>query len=356
MTYYVKHGNIFSVTDSRAVDIRDSLPAGNYTVKQNPISKEFFLEQIMDFAYNGKVYGDLEKNALRMLNTYEDRPNSTGILLAGEKGSGKTMLARLIAAKANDRGYPCIVINTAFTGDDFNKFIQTIEQPTVILFDEFEKVYKDEDQEKMLTLLDGVYPGKKLFVLTCNDKWRIDKHMRNRPGRIYYMLNFKGLEEEFIREYCNDVLLNKNYINQICNVSALFSEFNFDMLKALCEEMNRYGESPEQALKMLNAKPENGEKSRYAITLLVEDKVMDLPHTDTWEGNPLSAGSIRVNYRHKFKDENGEDDWNWEDYTAEIGDLISINPENQSFTYVNKDGKLILTRVKEKTWDYSKVL
>ncbi len=34
------------------------------------------------------------------------------------------------------------------------------------------------------------------------------------------------------------------------------NEFNFDMLKALVEEMNRYNETPTDALAMLNAKPE----------------------------------------------------------------------------------------------------
>ena len=29
-------------------------------------------------------------------------------------------------------------------------------------------------QTHVLTLLDGVFPSRKLFVLTCNDKYRID--------------------------------------------------------------------------------------------------------------------------------------------------------------------------------------
>ena len=70
--------------------------------------------------------------------------------------------------------------------------MQDIEQPCIILFDEFEKVYDDQDQEKALTLLDGVFPSRKLFIMTVNNKWRVNEHMRNRPGRIYYMLDFAG--------------------------------------------------------------------------------------------------------------------------------------------------------------------
>ena len=46
---------------------------------------------------------------------------------------------------------PTIVINAPWKGDKFNTFIQAIEQPCAILFDEFEKVYDRDDQEKILT-------------------------------------------------------------------------------------------------------------------------------------------------------------------------------------------------------------
>jgi hypothetical protein len=80
----------------------------------------------------------------------------------------------------------------------------------------------------MLTLLDGVFPSKKLFILTCNDKWRIDKHMRNRPGCIFYMLDFKGLDADFIREYCEDRLDAKEYIERIDadNCAEILEEAN----------------------------------------------------------------------------------------------------------------------------------
>ena len=88
----------------------------------------------------------------------------------------------------------------------------------MVLFDEFEKVYDSDEQEEMLTLLDGVFPSKKLFVLTCNDKWRVNQHMRNRPGRIFYMLDFTGLDEDFVVEYCHDNLKN------LANIDGVLTE------------------------------------------------------------------------------------------------------------------------------------
>jgi hypothetical protein len=277
-------------------------------------------------------------------------------MLTGEKGSGKTLLAKMLAVTAAEAGVPTIVINEPWCGEGFNSFMQMIEQPTVILFDEFEKVYDKEDQERMLTLLDGVYPSKKLFVLTCNDKWRVDAHMRNRPGRIFYSLDFKGLEQDFIIEYCEDNLLNKEYIQGVCRVAAMFDQFNFDMLKALVEEMNRYNESPSESMKMLNAKPEFGGDSKYKVSLQVKGLDIDIEaiEQEQWQGNPLTN---RVNIDYKSytgkNDEDGDPDWNWETARFDQGDLKQIDPQAGKFVFINGDGgRVTLNRVKEKSFHY----
>ena len=240
MTRFIKNGTSFMVASDESMDVRDMLPPGNYTVKEMPMGGPLYLEHIDDFNRPSKVYGDCLKNTDRVIRTFMDRPNATGVMLTGEKGSGKTLLTKNIAIELAKQGVPTIVINAPWHGDKFNSFIQTITQPCAILFDEFEKVYDRDEQEAILTLLDGVFPTKKLFLLTCNDKYRVDYHMRNRPGRVYYMMEFKGLDVNFIREYCEDNLKNKNHIDKVCNFTSLFGQFNFDMLKALVEEMNRY--------------------------------------------------------------------------------------------------------------------
>lgn len=270
MSYFFKMGNTYHVASEEAISIEGKLPAGNYTVKYNEMRDEYYLEQIDPFKAVAKLYGNTEKQSQRIFDTFLTRPNSTGVMLTGEKGSGKTLLARTIAIRAFEQDMPTIVINTPFFGDTFNKFIQDIEQPAVILFDEFEKVYNKDAQPHALTLLDGVYPSKKLFVITCNDKWRIDENMRNRPGRIFYAIDFTGLKEDFIREYCEENLKEKKHIDKICQITTIFDQFNFDMLKALVEEMNRYGESPSEAMTMLNTKPEYNGKATFDIKIFID--------------------------------------------------------------------------------------
>jgi hypothetical protein len=363
MTYFLKSGTRFNVSTKEAMDLHEALPVGHYTVKFDKMAGCFYLEQIDGFEIKGKIYGDTKRQADRILNTFNDRTASTGIMLTGEKGSGKTLLAKMLSLEGAKAGVPTIVINQPWCGEDFNGFMQMIEQPTIILFDEFEKVYDREDQEKMLTLLDGVYPSKKLFVLTCNDKWRVNEHMRNRPGRIYYMMEYKGLEQDFIIEYCDDNLKNKDHIPSVCRIATLFDQFNFDMLKAMVEEMNRYGETPNQVMKMLNTRPEFGGETRYKVSLQIDG--VDVPEKDAdteWQGNPL-VQNVSIDY--KVWDEDGTPgpeavdgsvsrDFDWECARFNGQDLKQVDSQTGKFVFMNEDGeRLSLTKVRERGyhWD-----
>jgi ATPase family associated with various cellular activities (AAA) len=355
MSYFLKSGNTFKVSSKEALDLHEHLPVGTYTVGFDKMAGCFFLEKIENFELKGKIYGNSTRNADRILRTFKDRTASTGVMLTGEKGSGKTLLTKQIAIDAAKDGISTIVINQPWCGEGFNSFMQMIEQPAIVLFDEFEKVYDGDDQEKMLTLLDGVYPSKKLFLLTCNDKWRVDRHMRNRPGRVYYMIEFKGLEQDFIIEYCEDNLKAKEHIQTICRVASLFSAFNFDMLKAMVEEMNRYGETPQEVLKLLNARPEFGDDSKYKVELQIGGVEVDgtmLEQTE-WHGNPLTKG-VALDYKVVEKDENGEEDWDWKNTRFTSNDLKQVDSKTNKFVFMNETGaRLVLTKLQEKTWQYN---
>ena len=368
MTFYLKRGNTFNVTTKENLDIRETLPVGTYSIKQNPMTGDFYLEETEGYDVSGKLYGDVEKTADRVLSTFASRPSGTGILLSGEAGSGKTMLAKVLSVEGQRLGYPTILINQPWFGEEFNVFIQTIEQPTVIIFDEFEKVYSSEQQELLLTLLDGVYPSKKLFILTCNNKYRVNEHMKNRPGRIFYHLEYKGLDRDFVEEYCRDNLKDTSHTEEFLKIVSLFTSFNFDMLKALVEEVNRYGETPREAMRMLNAKPEGSEGVRFRISLFFGDIEISEEKSGQkeWEGNPLS-GTIHTyaylpNVSRKgtldgealttaltkhltdpFKAVSDPDGWDddddnygYRDITFVPGDLRRV--ENDKFFYQNADG------------------
>lgn len=344
--------------------VRDRLPVGNYVIAANPSG--LYFHRVPMFEPAKKVYGGIEAKADRILETFQDRPRATGVLFAGEKGSGKTQLARIISQKAYDLDMPTILINAPWHGDAFNSLLAQVTQPVVVLMDEFEKVYDTEQQDAVLTLLDGAMTTKKLFVLTVNDTYKVNTHMKNRPGRLYYALDFDGLESEFVREYCEDNLDEKSHIETVVTISSIFEKFNFDMLKALVEEMNRYGEDPYQAMEMLNIKPPSySSSSKYDVKVWnpegVEAKVdRDM---EALVETPIHSrqGSVWIGLETEDEDERDEETdrergirrmFEPDGIVVNATDLTKLNGEKGIFEFVNAKGfRVVFTRQETQPMD-----
>ena len=327
---YIKQGDAFIPTNHANLDIQDTLPPGNYTVKEDPKGNLYY-QAIQNFPKPGKIYGNYSSMADRILETYNSRSVSTGVMLTGEKGSGKTLMAKLIATRALEtQGVPTIVISYPWHGEQFNKLIQDVPE-AIIIFDEFEKVYHESDhQHSILTLLDGVFPSKKMYIITTNDKWLVDDHMHNRPGRIFYAIDYAGLTEEFIMEYANDKLDNKDHIIDIVRASTLFKAFNFDMLQALVEEMNRYKETPYQALKMLNIRPKNEGEYEVSITYRGLPVPDNCNTTDNYHGHPLSRDYFWVRFKVEKSKDSKSSGGQLRSTSSDISSLLIIDGDDEA--------------------------
>ena len=96
MAYFSRKALGYFPIPEIAVAVDKQLPVGTYTVKYHP-DEGFYLEPIDDFDLPPKLYGELQENADRITSTFMSREGSTGVLLAGEKGSGKTLLAKKLS-------------------------------------------------------------------------------------------------------------------------------------------------------------------------------------------------------------------------------------------------------------------
>lgn len=359
MTLFLKNKNKYSVTSEDALDLHKELPAGVYSLMYSDLTG-YYLEEMQPFSFKSKCYGSNQFHTDRIFNTFISRKKSTGVLLCGEKGSGKTLLSKTLSIKAHESGIPTILISSAFTGEEFNMLISGIEQPCMFVFDEFEKVYKEEnDQNAILTLLDGVFNSKKLFVFTVNDLHKINNFMLNRPGRIFYKIKFGGLSEEFVREYCADNLRNHHFIDEILSISNVVRNFNFDMIQALVEEVDRYNESPLKLLEMLNITA-SSDYEKYEIvefSLPQHSKNVLIPRqserfVSVNMNSPTYEFYVDYNFINNDDPRNKAGESDYSEALFERGNVVSYNKESSSFVFKNDNGFTAkLRKVKEKEFN-----
>lgn len=245
--------------------LADRLPAGTYMVHFT-MQDGYFLTEIDDFTLPTKTYGSEINRSERIISTFLDRPSATGVILAGEKGAGKTLLSKKISIElAQKHQIPTLVVNQSHFGDDFNQFLQSITQPVLVIFDEFEKVYNEDQQAALLTVLDGTMSSKKLFIVAVNDMWDLNKYLLNRPGRFYYLFSYDGLSDSAVREFLQDNLNNQSRLESVAIYAQMFRNFTFDMLAAIVEEMNRYDEPLSEVLKVLNVSMKFSDGDLYQV-------------------------------------------------------------------------------------------
>lgn len=361
MTVFLRSGATVAVRSDDSLTVSHVLDNETYIIRKNAMTGEIYLETTNAMEFHGKIYGNIESRVKRIMDTFADRTSSTGILLSGEKGSGKSTLMRLVIAEGHLIGIPTVIINDAsIEPTELTTFLATIEQEVIIVLDEFEKVFNSRsgNQEGFLPLLDGMFSSKKLFILGANDRWAINDFMINRPGRIYYHFKYTGLEEEFIRGYCEDTLYPdyQVHIDEIVNISGAIKAFNFDMMKALVEEINRYGETPKEAIGFLNIEPsDKGDRFRI-VKLTINDVPVAEHNTHLFQG---SSGSIfnpqqTIWLQYKAKGDEGDDDYNWTQLRFESKDLLKI--EDGTYIFKKDDFRIEVMFDDEKQTDWAALL
>lgn len=221
-----------------------------------------------------KVYGDMSTNVQRIANTFESRNCSTGVMLIGDKGSGKTVMTKLISGELVKRGVPSLIINSPMSGTVLGPLLASIHQPLVVMFDEFEKKYKENDQEGLLTVLDGLYSSKKMFLFTVNEKHDLSSYLRDRPGRIFYWIDFDGLPHNVVSDYVTKEMKHEEFRLPTIELINSIPTMNFDIMKAVVEEVDRYKQSPAKLIGMMNiSPPHEGGGMSYRVIVFYKGEV-----------------------------------------------------------------------------------
>lgn len=176
----------------------------------------------------------------RVLKTYEDSSKSIGVLLTGTKGTGKTVMAKVIASKSN---LPVIIADPKMSVTALKTLFSRLSDSNVcVIFDEFDKLGEDYCSDYLLQFIDGISTsGKHLILFTCNDTEKVNSYMIDRCGRIRYCREFKELSANMITELLKDRLNDKSEVGYLTDfILANFKLASFDNVASFVDEINRY--------------------------------------------------------------------------------------------------------------------
>ena len=277
---------------------------GIFRIYENPQTKRLGLEKIDDtFRFDFKIYDlDSEEIISKIIKTwssdlFRESNKNLGVIFNGLKGTGKTIAAKLLC---NRIGLPVIVISKPVDG--MLEFIQSLHFESIILIDEAEKTFREE-QEVLLKMIDGVYNDmRKLYILTTN-KLSIDENLLGRPGRIRYIKEFSNLSAKAVNDVIDDNLNDISLKDDVLKVVDSLEISTIDILKAIIDECNIMGSVPSDSTL-------NIPKAKYKIQIISFDNLELKFHRELQDYiiNHLAADESVINWLQKVigTDEKGK--------------------------------------------------
>ena len=199
-TIYVINGKNITLMDSVTSPVVESIPPAVYNIRFD--MEGVHLIHLLDkFDLPTQFFGDIEKQHDILITDYRKAAvgkKSTGALLAGVKGNGKTLLMEKVSNTLISMDIPIISVEENIPAFILRKVIRSIGH-CCILFDEFEKNYnphtldperKSTHQVDLLTLFSDSSLKGVMFIMASNSTATINSMFLIRPGRLKRMITF----------------------------------------------------------------------------------------------------------------------------------------------------------------------
>lgn len=221
----------------------DLTPGMVYSIDVDSYTNEISLEETSGLSLPSKVYCTQrdERFIDKVINSYNlSKSGFTGVMLAGLKGSGKTVMAKVIANKS---GLPIINIDKSIRPYILRNLVEKLGDTSVcFLFDELDKVLGDYDDSVLLQVLDGSdTKGKHMILFTCNNDDEISEYLIDRCSRIRYWRKFDEMSPSLIMEVLKDRLNDKKEVKSLTDfIKDNFEVCSFDNIASFAKEANDY--------------------------------------------------------------------------------------------------------------------
>lgn len=170
-----------------------------------------------DLGYNPEI-----KNARIYVDHWEEmRATSSGILLWGDVGTGKTFIAGCIANALLDKGIPVLMTNfarilntlTNMYAEDRNGFIDSLNEYSLLIIDDLGMERNSGFAlEQVFSVIDSRYRSKKPLIVTTNLTLSEMKHPADiSHARIY----------DRVLERCVPICINRQNIREMNSASNI---------------------------------------------------------------------------------------------------------------------------------------
>lgn len=257
---FVKRGDQIHIAEANTDPVLDHIPAAVYSIN---MTREggIFLEKIRDkFTVPAKIYGRLEKYTEVLTGDFTKECRSagktTGVLLTGDKGSGKSLLCEKVANKILASGVPVIVIESVLPAFAIRQTIRAIG-PCVVIFDEFEKMYPVShdtrpDQSELLTIFSDSSLKGVMFMLTANQASHVSQFIIHRSGRVKRWIRFTTPDFQDFLEVAEGVHIEGeilNYLSFYFEIAKMGIQYGTDTLLQ-CLELARSSKTLEEFVDM----------------------------------------------------------------------------------------------------------
>lgn len=267
------------------------IPAGNqynleagkvYDLNYNRYHESFNLSLNGDLNIPTKTYeiANNTKFINRVLDFFDKTgKQTTGVMLYGEKGTGKSHTAKLLARQSN---LPIFVVNESCRYGDLNKFFKQFTTPVCCIFDEVEKNFNTEN---LLGFLDGIEKtAKKLVIMTCNERNKTSKYLEDRCSRIRYAKSYTFennlelldclLEDSSVKDKdaVRDFIRNRVAATSIDNITSIIEEIEY---------FQDSGESVEEIMSNMSITIKSSNPLPETVPQLGTEDNLELPEIET---------------------------------------------------------------------------
>ena len=285
MSEFVKVGN--KIINKPVGFDYDLIDGKIYNLKYDRYGVGAYFEEDGTLNLPKKVYSTLnDKIFISRVNRYFNNTDklSTGVMLSGIKGTGKTVMAKVIASNSK---LPVIVVDEDFPTSQINDFFRKFTHPVAVIFDEVDKRW---DTEELLGWLDGVQTNaKKLVLFTCNNEDRVSNYLKDRCSRVRYTRHFDANDNaRFLKEILKDKGITEDKIEETYDfIVNNFRLLSIDNILSFIDEKLMFSDlTNEQILKDLNISLKDGVTPASEFSdedAIVFDEYEDEEDNNDWE-------------------------------------------------------------------------